>query len=244
MPDDDLEFGPAYVEDVDLGDGLRVRLRLIGPQDKQRLQDGLGKLSEQSQYLRFFSVKPRLTDAELAYLTELDGWSHFAVGAARVEDDDSTGEGVGVARFIRLPEDERIAEPAVAVIDAVQGRGVGGLLMNRLTKAARERGVQAFRSEFLATNAGARELFRSMSDVVGFSVDGSVAVAEFPLDRQLPLISPREDEPPRDAMDVLFRLVATQVLEVRRRFATLFQPDEILATLRKFADDLGIGGGD
>ena len=134
-----LTFDADYQEDVQLADGFTVRLRLIRPEDRESLQEGLRRLSPQSQYLRFFSPKPRLTEAELTYLTQLDQWSHFAIGAARLETDGSEREGVGVARFIRLPEDERVAEPAIAVVDAAQGKGVGSALMNARFKAAADR---------------------------------------------------------------------------------------------------------
>ncbi len=240
----ELEFGPDYCEDVTLGGDLRVRLRLIRASDKDNLQRGLQRLSPQSRYLRFFTAKPRLSAAELSYLTEIDGWSHFAIVAARLTAEGEEGAGAGVARFIRLPEDARIAEPAIVVVDDAQGCGLGGLLMNRLVRAALEREIQAFRSEFLATNTGARELFKSMSEVVSFSADGSVAVAEIPLSRQLPARSGVQAAAAGpEMMDELFRLVASRVLELRRRFAMLLDPDQLLGTLRKLAEDLGIPTG-
>lgn len=234
-----LAFDAEYCEDVTLPSGLRIRLRLIRPEDKRRMQSGLSNMSPESRYLRFFTDKPRLTKAELAYLTELDQESHFAIGAVELLEDGSEGEGLGVARFIRLPEDARLAEPAIAVVDRAQGQGLGSLLMTRITEAARERNIQAFRSEFLAWNDGARELFKSMSDVVSFTADGTVAVAEYPISRQLPV--PAQSHAPersRDFMDDLLKMTASRMLKVRRRFATLFSGDELWGTLKRLADDL------
>lgn len=235
-----LTFDADYCEDVTLTSGLRVRLRLIQPEDKRRLQEGLARMSKESRYLRFFTDKPRLNKSELAYLTELDQQSHFAIGAVELDADGNEGEGLGVARFIRLPEDPRLAEPAIAVVDRAQGQGLGTLLMSRIADAARERDIQAFRSEFLAWNDGARELFKSMSDVVSFSADGTVAVAEYPLTRQLPVRSEgaRSEGRPRDFMDHLLKLAASRMLMVRRRFATLMSGEEIWGTLKKLAEDL------
>ncbi|MCR9162097.1 MAG: GNAT family N-acetyltransferase [Nannocystaceae bacterium] len=233
-----LAFEADYNEDVTLPSGLRVRLRLVRPEDKRRMQLGLANMSPQSRYLRFFTDKPRLSKSELAYLTEIDQESHFAIGAVELLEDGTEGEGLGIARFIRLPEDARIAEPAVAVVDRAQGQGLGGLLMTRITEAARERDVQAFRSEFLAWNDGARELFKSMSDVVSFTADGTVAVAEYPISRQLPVAAPA-DTPPRarDFMDDILKMTASRMLQVRRRFATLFSGDELWGTLKRLAED-------
>ncbi len=234
-----LAFDANYSEDVTLPSGLRIRLRLIRPEDKRRMQSGLTNMSPESRYLRFFTDKPRLSKAELAYLTELDQESHFAIGAAELLDDGREGEGLGVARFIRLPEDARIAEPAIAVVDRAQGQGLGSLLMTRITEAARERNIQAFRSEFLAWNDGARELFKSVSDVVSFTADGSVAVAEYPISRQLPVpAEPHAPARPRDFMDDVLKMTASRMLQVRRRFATLFSGDELWGTLKRIAEDL------
>ena len=234
-----LAFDENYREDVTLSSGMRVRLMLIRPEDKRRLQDGLARMSSEARYLRFFTDKPKLSKGELAYLTELDQYSHFAIGAVELDASGSEGEGLGVARFIRLPEDERLAEPASAVIDRAQGQGLGGVMMDRLSGAARERNVQAFRSEFLACNDGARELFKSMSDVVSFSADGTVAAAELPLTRQLPALHSRGPAPARhrDPMNDLFRLTASRMLRVRRRFATLLQGDDVWGTLKKLAEE-------
>lgn len=234
-----LAFDENYCEDVTLSSGMRIRLKLIRPEDKRRLQAGLAQMSSESRYLRFFTAKPRLSKGELAYLTELDQDSHLAIGAVELDAAGNEGEGLGVARFIRLPEDERLAEPAIAVVDRAQGQGLGGLLMDRLADAARERDVQAFRSEFLAWNDGARELFKSMSDVVSFSADGSVAVAELPLSRQLPARVQEGKPQPRhrDPMAELFRLAASRMLRVRRRFATLLQGEDVWGTLKKLAED-------
>ena len=66
-----------------LKDGTAVRLRLIRPDDKDRLRAGFARLSPESRYLRFFVPKSTLTDAELVYLTETDGVDHVAIGASR-----------------------------------------------------------------------------------------------------------------------------------------------------------------
>jgi hypothetical protein len=50
-----------------------VRLRGIRPEDKPLLQEALTRLSRESIERRFLAAKPRFTDAELRYLTEVDG---------------------------------------------------------------------------------------------------------------------------------------------------------------------------
>jgi GNAT superfamily N-acetyltransferase len=154
-----FKYDEDWLEVAALSDGTSVQLRLVRPSDATLLRDGFLQLSPQSRYLRFLGPRDKLSEAELHYLTDLDGVNHFALGALRV---DAIGreEGLGVARFVRFDDEPDVAEPAVTVIDAVQGQGLGTLLLARLVEAAVERGVRCFRCEFLAGNARVRELYR------------------------------------------------------------------------------------
>lgn len=210
-------FGPDYREELTLRDGTSVRLRPIRPDDKERLAAGLRQLSPQSRYLRFFTDKDRLTDSELRYLTEVDGEDHFALGASALGEDGREGEGLGIGRFVRLSDEPGVAEPALAVVDALQGQGLGRTLLLRLIAAAAERGIDTFRCDFLAVNRGMEQLLRDVSSEVRFRSDGPVVTAEF----RLPCVAP--DEPPESATDVgpmfeWLKLAAEQVMELRRMF--------------------------
>src|SRR5262249_22953851 len=112
-----------------LPDGTRVRLDPIGPADRNDLLAGFADLSRRSRYLRFFSAMPRLHDGLLAQLLDTDPVRHVAIGARLVRPNDCVeGRIVGVARyFVRAGSNDTV-EPAVAVIDALHGRGLGFLL--------------------------------------------------------------------------------------------------------------------
>jgi hypothetical protein len=66
--------------------------------------------------------------------------------------DDPEHPGIGVARFVRLDDEPNVAEAAVTVLDAYQGKGLGTTLLRVLTEAARERGVDTFRAYVLGEN--------------------------------------------------------------------------------------------
>lgn len=134
-----------------LRDGQRVRLRLIRPDDRERLREGFERLGPESRYARFLIGKSSLSEYELRYLTDLDGINHFALVAGEVLADGSE-RGLGVARFVRDAEELRVAEPAVAITDDAQGRGLGGIMLQRLTQAAVERDVWRFRCPVLSSN--------------------------------------------------------------------------------------------
>lgn len=210
-------FGPQYVEDVTLRDGTRVRLRLIRPSDKEQLVAGFARLSSHSRYLRFFTDKASLSESELRYLTEVDGEHHFAIGVGLIDDDDQESDGIAIGRFVCLSEEPHVAEPALAVVDDAQGQGLGRLLLLRLIAAAAERGVEAFRCDFLATNQSMQDLLRDISPQVAFEADGPVVTAQFPLPNVRADQSPEEGSP-GDPMFRWFRLVAEQVVVLRHQF--------------------------
>jgi len=134
---------------VALKDGSPARVRPIRADDKDALAAGLDRLSKESTYRRFLRPVTRLSDRELAYLTEVDYTNHFAWVAADPEDD---MKGYGVARYVRDPKDPEVAEAAVAVMDDQQGNGLGTILMRLLVATATENGISRFRGWVLGDN--------------------------------------------------------------------------------------------
>lgn len=144
-----------------LNDGTPVILRTLRPSDRDLLAQGFERLSEESRYQRFLSIKPSLSSNELSYLTELDPDQHVAIGAG-IEHDEDPEEPLGVARFVRYEQQPDVAEVAVAVIDEYQGRGLGRALLAYLVEAARERGIRTFRADTFSTNLPMRALFEEI----------------------------------------------------------------------------------
>ena len=143
-----------------LSDGTEVLIRSIRPDDKALLVQGMEHLSPESRQARFLTAKPRLTSAELRYLTELDGLDHYALVAVLADRPDQLA---GVARFVRSTEDPLAAEAAIVVGDPLQGKGLGRTMGLRLADAARARGVRRFTATMLAENTAAHRLFAAIS---------------------------------------------------------------------------------
>jgi RimJ/RimL family protein N-acetyltransferase len=133
-----------------------VFIRPVSPDDKASIVSGFEKLSPESRYRRFFSPLDRLSDRDLAYLTEVDHHDHEALIAHS-----EGGEPLGVARYVR-GSDPRKAEVAVVVVDEWQGRGVATELLNRLADRAREEHVQVFTATILTDNRDALGLMRTL----------------------------------------------------------------------------------
>jgi GNAT superfamily N-acetyltransferase len=146
------------VEEVELRDGSRLAVRPVEAGDKPLFREGFERFGSSSRYLRFMGHKKTLADAELAFLTEIDHHDHEAIGALAL---DGTC-GIGVARYLRLGP--TVAEAAVAVVDDWQGRGVGGVLLERLAARAREEGIERFRATLFAENRSMLRLFERVGE--------------------------------------------------------------------------------
>jgi nucleotide-binding universal stress UspA family protein/GNAT superfamily N-acetyltransferase len=152
---------------ITLRDGARATLRPIAPEDKPLVAAAFERLSEESRHRRFFATKNELSAAELAYLVDVDHTDHEAIIAI----DPSSGEMLGVARYIRSKDDAQaaeaaevaeVAEVAVTVADDWQRRGLGRALLNRLTYRARREGVRRFSALVQADNPGALRLLEGV----------------------------------------------------------------------------------
>ena len=179
---------------VTLADGREVLVRAVRPEDKPLFARGWERFGDESRYRRFMGAKPSLSTRELAFFTELDHIDHEALGAL----DPATGEGLGVARYMRHADRPHAAEAAVSVIDAWQGRGLGRLLLTRLCERAAQNGVRIFTASLLTTNESMLRLFQKVGTV---TVTGRRGAAT-EIDVELPL----SDSP---TLELMLRSAAT-----------------------------------
>lgn len=211
-------FSPEYAEEVALHDGTIVRLRLVVPDDKERLRTGFDRLSAASRYARFLGTKDSLSDDELRYLTEVDQEAHVAIGALLPD-----GGGAGIARFVRLAEPET-AEAAIAVADELHGRGLGKLLFLRLCAAATERGIARFRCEVLDSNTAMHALIEDIAPDAAVSTVAGVVTIEMAIPEVLPTESVAGPAPP-GPMYGLFRKVAENAIDWSSAWRRLWRRD-------------------
>lgn len=176
-----MSYDESYRESHTLADGTPVVLRFIRPDDAEELRRRFRELSPESRYRRFLTGASDLTDEKVRYLTETDGVNHVAIVATTESLDLKSEIGLGVARFIRLPDEPGVAEAAVTVVDDMQGKGIGRLLLVLLGKIARDRGVHTIRAEVLASNTPVREILREVGAIVRWD-DGVTLAVDIPLD--------------------------------------------------------------
>ncbi len=162
---------------VVLRDGSRIRLRPGRAADRDLLIRGFAQLSPESRYRRFLAATPQLSEETVRYLTEIDHHNHEAIAAF----DERTGEGVGVARYVRRTDRPETAEVAVTVVDAWQRRGVATVLLEVLAGRAKAEGITRFTATLLSTNQEMIDLIDSLGPAQIVARDGRTIEVEVPI---------------------------------------------------------------
>ncbi len=144
--------------------GIPVELRPLTRADRGRLAAAFARMSERSRYRRFLGPKPRLSGAELTYLTDVDHRTHEALAAI----DPGDGSIVGVARYAVEQDAPGTADVAFFVVDAWQGQGIATLLGTRLLRRAQANGIARLTATTFADNRAARAVLRKL----GFTATG------------------------------------------------------------------------
>ncbi len=150
-----LSLLPAC-RDAVLRDGSAVAIRALVPEDRALVADAFERLSPTSRYMRFLTPMPSLSERTLDALTDVDHDGHVALIALQ------DGRAVGVVRYVRDDRDPASADVAITVIDPIQGRGLGRVLMDALLDVARERGVGVFTFDIHPENRPMQGLAKSL----------------------------------------------------------------------------------
>ncbi|HET7415243.1 MAG TPA: GNAT family N-acetyltransferase [Arthrobacter sp.] len=167
---------PEYWEaDVVLRDGSTAHLRPIGPSDAEAVRTFHAAQSENSIYMRFFTYKSSLSSREVKRFTEVDYKDRVAFVITR------RNEIIGIGRYDRL-DDPAEAEVAFNISDHYQGRGLGSILLEHLTAAARENGIRKFSAEVLPNNRKMLDVFSDAGYEVERHFDDGVVALSFNID--------------------------------------------------------------
>ena len=152
-------------ETITLGDGRRLLLRPIRPEDEPALQTAVTKLTPEEVRLRFFVPMRTLDHIAAARFTQLDYDREMALVL--------TDPGIpgrtqiyGVVNLSAEPGGES-AEYAVLVRHDMAGMGLGILLMRRIIDYAKSRGIREIVGDVLRENRTMLKLCK----VLGFTTE-------------------------------------------------------------------------
>jgi GNAT superfamily N-acetyltransferase len=130
-----------------------ITVRPLRGGETEVVQAVFDRLGPRSRLLRFGGAKNVLLPAELEQLARVDGDHHVLVAWL-------DGEPVGIARLVR---DGSVADVAFAVVDDLQGNGVGTVLSQRLAEDARAAGIETLRATLSAENGASLALLKRMT---------------------------------------------------------------------------------
>jgi acetyltransferase len=149
-------------------------VRPIRPEDEPALRELVAAMSPHAVRMRFFAPLKELSHGMAARLTQIDYEREMALvladpgpaGAAAIH---------GVVRLMADPDGES-AEYAIALRDAMTGRGLGTMLMRRIIDYARQRGIGEIHGDVLAENKPMLEVARSLGFRLGHGPYGGEAI--------------------------------------------------------------------
>ena len=152
---------PPPGEPVLLDDGRCLKLRPVQASDVAALQRLFARLTPGEIRMRFMHSVTELPDVLARRMTDLD---HACELAWVLMDpaDDARAEMRGVVRLY-IDAATAAAEFAILVEHAYTGQGLGALLMTRLIRACRERGLNELWSHVLAENHPMLDLCAELS---------------------------------------------------------------------------------
>ncbi len=168
-------MSPAVAADVHIAlrDGSTARVRPVSPADEPALREFLGGLSENSRWLRYFSLGVNLDKAAEAAAAgdRPEGYGLIVTTGAE--------ERVVAHAVFELERADR-AEVAFAVADEMQGRGLATVLIAHLAQVASARGITTFTATVLPENRRMISVFRESGFPVAVRASPDGIELEFP----------------------------------------------------------------
>lgn len=161
--------GPAAGEDrVALRDGSAVVIRPLISGDEATIAAWFESLGPETRYARFLAGVSALSDRTRSELARVDHRDREALTAVSAD-----GAVVAIARYARVPE-PRTAEVAVAVADRWRGRGIAGLLLQRVAALARAQGIDCLTAVCLRSNTAILRLLSRLGPMTTAASDPGV----------------------------------------------------------------------
>lgn len=157
-----------------LRDGRDVLLRPIRPEDEPAHYEFLSRLTREDFTFRFFHYLPEFPRRQMARLTQIDYEREMAfIACAPNAHGDS--ETLGVARAIADPDNDS-AEFALVVRSDLKRQRLGVILMHKLIRYGRDRGIRRYVGEVMVENKAMLGLLQSLGFTLNPSVDDSEMV--------------------------------------------------------------------
>jgi GNAT superfamily N-acetyltransferase len=148
---------PKCTRHLVLGDGGRIFVRPIKPDDDVLIRDLLGHVSKEDLRLRFFDSIKEFSQPFIAKLTTLDE----ARAMAFVAFDEASSEMLGVV-WLYCDRTREAGEYAILLRSDLKGRGLGWALMQRIIEYAKSEGLSRIDGQILQENSVMLKMCREL----------------------------------------------------------------------------------
>ncbi|MDR3397003.1 MAG: bifunctional acetate--CoA ligase family protein/GNAT family N-acetyltransferase [Pandoraea sp.] len=163
---------------VDAG-GKPVRVRPIRPEDEPAYNAFFHTLTPQDVQFRYFGLIKELSHSQMARVTQID-YDRAMTFVATEKDEAGNTRLLGVVQALADP-DNTVAEFAVTVSPAAQGRGLGRALMEHIIDYSRKRGTGELIGYVLTANTRMLTLARHLGFVEDKEMEAGILHIRLPL---------------------------------------------------------------
>jgi GNAT superfamily N-acetyltransferase len=162
---------PIKMEETRKIDGELITIRPAKPVDERRIQEHFYNQDKNDIYSRFFKTRTRFVRDDMEGMYQIDYIKDLTLLA--VVGEFGFGRVVAVGEYL-LDQANNIAEVAFSVSKDWQGKGLGKILMQKLSAAARENGIAGLMAYTLPRNRSMVMLFKTLPYKVSTVYDGDV----------------------------------------------------------------------
>ncbi|MBW2491060.1 MAG: GNAT family N-acetyltransferase [Deltaproteobacteria bacterium] len=162
---------PIKLEETREIDGDLITIRPAKPVDERRIQEHFYTQDKDDIYSRFFQARTRFVRDDVESMFQIDYVKNLTILA--VVGEFGFGKVVAVGEYLLDPA-QNMAEIAFSVSKEWQGKGLGKILIKKLSEAARENGISGLMAYTLPRNQGMIRLFKSLPYKTKTFYDGEV----------------------------------------------------------------------
>ena len=163
---------PARMEETRMYDGQRVTFRPAKAVDGRLIQEHFYDMDEKDVQTRFFSLRRSFYREDMENMIQVDYIKNMTIVAV-------TGE-VGFEKIVGMGmyalEHGAVAEVAFSTSKEWQGKGIGRIILEKLTEAARENGFTTLVAYTMTTNTGMIKLFKKLPYSIKTVFEGDTLV--------------------------------------------------------------------
>jgi RimJ/RimL family protein N-acetyltransferase len=157
--------------------GAKIRFRAIKPSDEEEMRRLFYRFSDQSVYYRYFAPIKVMPHSKMQEYVNVDFSQVLSI--VGLVGESGSGHIIAEARFIK---DQRrpYADVAFIVDERYQNMGIASYLYKILIRYAKDRGIQGFTADILASNKAMMNVFEKGGEIITAKLEYGVYHLEIP----------------------------------------------------------------